>query len=90
MTPSTHILKLAMGITPSGIDLTTSVPNEWLCMQLVGALGIDVPRCTIERFEDLEVLAVERFDRRARPGGVSDADKPVVAAIEAEIARVCR
>ncbi len=69
MTPSTHILKLPMGITPSGVDLTTSVQNEWLCAQVAAAFGIAVPGCAIERFEDLEVLAVERFDRRARPGG---------------------
>jgi hypothetical protein len=29
-------------------------------------------------------------ERRARPGGVSDADKPALAAVEAEIARDCR
>ncbi len=69
LTPTTHILKLPMGVAPSGIDLTTSVQNEWLCMQIVAAFGIATPRCTIERFEDLEVLAVERFDRRAPLGG---------------------
>ena len=69
MTPTTHILKLPMGAAPSGVDLATSVQNEWLCMQLVQALGIPAPRCTIERFEDLVVLAVERFDRRLAPGG---------------------
>jgi serine/threonine-protein kinase HipA len=68
-TPTTHILKLPMGVAPSGIDVRTSVQNEWICGELVRAFGIDVANCTIERFEDLEVLAVERFDRRARPGG---------------------
>lgn len=69
MTPSTHIMKLPMGLGPAGMDLSTSVRNEWLCAQIVSGFGIAVPHCTIERFEDVEVLAVERFDRRVRPGG---------------------
>lgn len=68
-TPTTHILKLPMGVAPSGIDLRTSVPNEWLCTQLVAAFGIETPACTIERFEDLEALVVERFDRRRAARG---------------------
>lgn len=69
MTPTTHIVKLPMGVMPSGIDLTTSVHNEWLCVQLAAAFGIAMAPCAIERFEDLEVLVVERFDRHPRPGG---------------------
>jgi serine/threonine-protein kinase HipA len=68
-TPTTHIMKLPMGVAPSGIDLRTSVQNEWLCMQLVAAFGVETHTCTIERFEDLETLVVERFDRRLAARG---------------------
>lgn len=68
-TPTTHILKLPLGVGPSGIDLTTSVWNEWLCSEIVRALGVEVARGTVQRFQDLEVLAVERFDRRAAARG---------------------
>ncbi|HWQ93679.1 MAG TPA: HipA N-terminal domain-containing protein, partial [Clostridia bacterium] len=34
-TPTTHILKLPLGANPQGIDLSTSVENEWLCSEVV-------------------------------------------------------
>lgn len=63
-TPTTHILKLPIGISPQGIDLTTSVENEWLCAQLVRAYGIEVAPCRMETFGRFKTLVVERFDRR--------------------------
>ncbi len=63
-TPTTHILKLPLGIAPSGIDLRTSVQNEWLCARLLAAYGVSVSQCHIVRFEEHEVLAVSRFDRQ--------------------------
>lgn len=63
-TPTTHILKLPMGIIAGGLDLTLSVENEWLCAQFLKAMGLNVANVSIERFEDLTVLVVERFDRR--------------------------
>ncbi len=63
-TPTTHILKLPLGLNPQGIDLSTSVENEWLCSQIVRAYDVPVATCVIETFADFKVLAVERFDRR--------------------------
>ncbi|MEO5960557.1 MAG: type II toxin-antitoxin system HipA family toxin [Opitutaceae bacterium] len=63
-TPTTHILKLPIGVSPQGIDLTTSVENEWLCAQLVAAYGIAVAPCRMETFGAYRTLVVERFDRR--------------------------
>lgn len=63
-TPTTHILKLPLGITPHGIDLSTSVENEWLCSQIVQFYGIPTAGCRMERFGEYKTLVVERFDRR--------------------------
>ncbi|WP_417491015.1 type II toxin-antitoxin system HipA family toxin [Maricaulis sp.] len=68
-TPTTHILKPAMGKLPNGLDMTHSVENEHFCLRLCHALGLDVAGSQIHDFEDVRVLAVERFDRiRARDG----------------------
>lgn len=63
-TPSTHILKLPIGIAPRGIDLSTSVENEWLCSEILRAYGLPVAHSRIGRFADEKALVVERFDRR--------------------------
>jgi serine/threonine-protein kinase HipA len=63
-TPSTHILKLPMGTGGGGIDLTTSVENEWLCARILSAYGIQVAHCWMDQFGEQKVLAVERFDRK--------------------------
>lgn len=68
-TPTTHILKLPLGVNPQGIDLSTSVENEWLCAQIVQAYGIKVAKCQMEAFGEYKTLVVERFDRRLAPGG---------------------
>lgn len=54
-TPTTHILKLPLGLVGHRrADLTASVENEWLCMNLLA---------------EFEVLGVERFDRRMHSSG---------------------
>ena len=63
-TPTTHIIKLPLGTNPQGIDLSTSVENEWLCSQIVRAYGIEVANCWMETFGEYKTLIVERFDRR--------------------------
>lgn len=63
-TPTTHILKLPIGTLPLGIDLSTSVENEWLCAQIVREFGLPVAPCHIKAFGDQKTLVVERFDRR--------------------------
>lgn len=63
-TPTTHILKLPMGVVNQGIDMTLSVENEWFCSRLLRELGFDVADCEIVQFEEMKALAVRRFDRR--------------------------
>jgi serine/threonine-protein kinase HipA len=52
-----------------GIDLSTSVENEWLCAQIVRAYGIEVASCQMETFGEFKTLVVERFDRRLAADG---------------------
>ena len=68
-TPTTHILKLPIGGNPQGIDLSTSVENEWLCAQIVRVFGIPVAKCSMETFGEQKVLVVERFDRALATNG---------------------
>ncbi len=63
-TPTTHILKPPMGIVHNGIDLSTSVENEWLCLEICRHLSLEVAQAEIADFEDQRCLVVERFDRR--------------------------
>jgi serine/threonine-protein kinase HipA len=73
-TPTTHIVKLPMGIIAGGLDFKLSVENEWLCAQFMNAIGLNVASTSIDRFEDQSVLVVERFDRRwigVPPGSVN-------------------
>ncbi|HVZ61499.1 MAG TPA: HipA domain-containing protein [Terriglobales bacterium] len=68
-TPTTHILKLPLGVNPQGIDLSTSIENEWLCSEIVRAYGLEVAKCWIEVFGEHKALVVERFDRRLAADG---------------------
>ena len=67
-TPTTHIIKLPLGMIGNvQADMSDSVENEWLCMQLLGELGFAVAETEIASFEDdagvVKVLVVRRFDR---------------------------
>ncbi len=63
-TPTTHILKLPIGrIEHAGIDLSDSVENEWLCMEILRTAGLPFPTVNMKQFEDIKVLVIERFDR---------------------------
>lgn len=68
-TPTTHILKLPLGVAPSGIDLTTSVENEWLCARILDVFHVPVALGDIARFGRHTVLCVPRFDRRKAEHG---------------------
>jgi serine/threonine-protein kinase HipA len=63
-TATTHILKPAIGTLPSGVDLTHSVENEFLCLKLIAALGLEAAKAQMATFGEKRVLVVERFDRR--------------------------
>lgn len=68
-TPTTHILKPAIGTLPNGMDLTDSVENEHFCLRLMAAFGLPVARTEIATFAGTKALVIERFDRlRARDG----------------------
>lgn len=63
-TPTSHIIKLPIGfIKHTGIDLSDSVENEWLCLQILSAYGLPVNHAEIIQFKDMKTLVVERFDR---------------------------
>ena len=64
-TPTSHIFKLPIGrIEHSGMDLSDSVENEWLCHAILKAYGLPVANTEIMSFEGTKALVVERFDRR--------------------------
>lgn len=62
-TPTTHILKPQIG-RHGGIDLSQSVENEHLCMQLLSALDLPAAATRVVDFGDQRALVIERFDRR--------------------------
>ena len=63
-TPTTHIFKLPIGrIEHAGIDLSDSVENEWLCLEILRRFGLPIPDASIETFEETKALVIERFDR---------------------------
>lgn len=69
-TPTTHIFKLPIGqVGGLGIDLGTSVENEWLCERVLDAYGIKTSKSEMATFSDKKVLVVERFDRRLTSDG---------------------
>lgn len=63
-TPSTHLLKLPVGVLENDVDLSESLENEWLCSRILRAWGTPVATSEILRFGDARALVVERFDRR--------------------------
>lgn len=62
-TATTHILKPQIGHLPNGIDLSNSVENEHLCLELVRALGLRAAKSEIGDFAGKRALVIERFDR---------------------------
>ena len=63
-TPTTHIMKPQIGRFSDGVDLSQSVENEYLCMQLTQAFGLPSARAEIAEFAGVRALVVQRFDRR--------------------------
>jgi serine/threonine-protein kinase HipA len=69
-TPTTHILKLPLGLVGHRkADLSASVENEWLCMNLLAEFGLPVAKTAILNFGNQKVLGVERFDRKMHSSG---------------------
>lgn len=63
-TPTTHLLKTAIGKLPNGLDLSHSLENEYYCLKLLAAFGLPVNAAEIQTFGRTCALVVERFDRR--------------------------
>lgn len=62
-TPTTHILK------PAQPALDGHAENEYLCLSLARSLGLPTASARVQRFEDVTVIVVERYDR-VRVGGL--------------------
>lgn len=63
-TATTHILKPQIGVLKNGLDLSHSVENEYLCMQLAASSGLPTASTAIADFAGQRALVVERFDRQ--------------------------
>lgn len=63
-TPTTHIFKKQIGRLPNGLDLSSSVENEFYCLKLAEAFGLPVNKAEMHTFGDTRALVIERFDRR--------------------------
>lgn len=62
--PTTHILRLPLGAAGNlPANLLDSVENEWLCLPLKDAFGLDTARAEIKEFITRKVLVGERFER---------------------------
>jgi len=62
-TATTHILKPQIG-QRDNYDLTRSVENEHMCLEILGALDLPVAKTAIADFGETRALVVERFDRQ--------------------------
>ena len=67
-TPTSHIFKPAMKKGPAGADFSGTPWNEWLCLELCRALGLESARSEVLMFDGKPVIAIERFDRVWREG----------------------
>lgn len=68
-TPTTHIFKPQIGQLSNGLDLSHSVENEYFCLTLLRALGLQTAGVEMALFGAKRVLIIERFDRfTARDG----------------------
>ncbi len=69
-TPTTHIFKPPIGITPGrNLDMRQSVENEWLCNKILHALKLPAANCEMADFGAKRVLVIERFDRQMTAQG---------------------
>jgi serine/threonine-protein kinase HipA len=67
-TPTSHIFKPAMKEGPDGADFSDTPWNEWLCLVLCRALGLETATAEVQLFDDKPVIVVERFDRTWQEG----------------------
>jgi len=71
-TPTSHIFKPAMkpigNMAPAGADFSDTPWNEWLCLVLCRALGLETANTEVLNFDGKPVIAIERFDRVWKDG----------------------
>jgi serine/threonine-protein kinase HipA len=67
-TPTSHIFKPAMKKGPNGADFSDTPWNEWLCLVLCRALGLETANAEVQRYDGKPVIVVERFDRTWKEG----------------------
>lgn len=67
-TPTSHIFKPAMKESAAGADFSDTPWNEWICLELCRALGLESAKAEVLIINDAPVIAVERFDRVWRDG----------------------
>jgi serine/threonine-protein kinase HipA len=67
-TPTSHIFKPAMKEGPAGADFSDTPWNEWLCLVLCRALGLESANAEVLIFDGKPVIVVERFDRAWQDG----------------------
>jgi len=48
---------------PDGADFSDTPWNEWLCLTLCRALGLETANAQVLKFDGKPVIVVERFDR---------------------------
>ncbi len=62
-TPTSHIFKPSMKQRPTDTKFSDTPWNEWLCLTLCRAFGIEAAKASVHHFEDKPVVVLERFDR---------------------------
>ncbi|NOR40911.1 MAG: type II toxin-antitoxin system HipA family toxin [Gammaproteobacteria bacterium] len=62
-TPTSHIFKPAMKEGSAGADFSNTPWNEWFCLVICRALGLESAKAEVLIFDDKPVIAIERFDR---------------------------
>ena len=73
LSPTTHIFKPAIGVVSwesGSVDMVKSVENEFYCLKLMQAFGLDVAHVKIESFGNNNALIIERFDRFKTDDGI--------------------
>ncbi len=67
-TPTSHIFKPDMKEGPDGADFSDTPWNEWICLRLCRAFGLEAAGAEVLIFDGKPVIAVERFDRVWKEG----------------------
>ena len=67
-TPTSHIFKPAMKESAAGADFSDTPWNEWICLELCRALGLESAKAEVLITNDAPVIVIERFDRVWRDG----------------------